>query len=566
MKNIYLLFFLFITSFSFSQLDGNKTPTYPELIEYYKKLDSAHKEIEFYAMGESDYGLPIFVCIINGAQDSLKTFEKAKNETTVLINNAIHPGEPDGVNACILWIEEWIKNGKNLQNLPVIAIVPAYNVGGMMNRSTVSRANQDGPAEYGFRGNAQNLDLNRDFIKMDSKNMFTFAAIYHALNPDVFVDTHVSNGADYQYVLTLISSMKERNAPSIVEITNKYLIPQITSKLLKKKLVLFPYVELMEDTPEQGIMAFNDLARYAMGYAALFNAISFTVETHMLKPFPQRVQATKEFINELVDWTFINKTKIEKARSEAIVWQKNQTDFKFNYKLSEKKDSVSFLGYEYIYKKSEVTGQDRLFYDRTKPFKKMIPSFETYTALDSIPIPKMYGVSSEAIDVINCLKANKVEMIVLDKDTSFSGAYQMIESYKSPSKPYEGHFLHSEVKCRALEKSLIALKKGDVLIYTNQDKRQFILSVLEPKAEDSYFNWNFFDSYLSQKEHFSPYVFEEKAQEVLLNNPDLKKRFEDKKKTDAIFNSDGYAQLVYIYKNSIYFEKTFNRLPVTLFF
>ena len=109
MKNIYLLFFLFITSFSFSQLDGNKTPTYPDLIEYYKKLDSAHKEIEFYAMGESDYGLPIFVCIINGAQDSLKTFEKAKNETTVLINNAIHPGEPDGVNACILWIEEWIK-------------------------------------------------------------------------------------------------------------------------------------------------------------------------------------------------------------------------------------------------------------------------------------------------------------------------------------------------------------------------------------------------------------------------------------------------------------------------
>ena len=182
---------LLLVSFANAQWNQNTSPTYPELISYYQKLDAQHKEIELYAMGESDYGLPIYVCVVNGAQDSLKTFEKARISTTLLVNNAIHAGEPDGVNACLIWLDNWIKNGKKTNGLPVIAFIPAYNVGGMMNRSSNSRANQNGPEEYGFRGNAQNLDLNRDFVKMDSKNACTFATIYHALDPDVFIDTHV---------------------------------------------------------------------------------------------------------------------------------------------------------------------------------------------------------------------------------------------------------------------------------------------------------------------------------------------------------------------------------------
>ena len=191
------------TLFVAAQYDSNTSPTYPELIEIYKQLDSDHDEIELYNMGPSDFGLPIYLCVVNGARDSIGTFMRAMQETTLLINNAIHAGEPDGVNACLIWINNWIKSGKP-RDIPLVGIIPAYNVGGMMNRSSSSRANQNGPEEYGFRGNAQNLDLNRDFIKMDSKNMFTFAKIYQNLDPDVFIDTHVSNGADYQYYLTYI--------------------------------------------------------------------------------------------------------------------------------------------------------------------------------------------------------------------------------------------------------------------------------------------------------------------------------------------------------------------------
>jgi hypothetical protein len=559
-KRCALLCSLFLVSFANAQWTQNTSPTYPELISCYKKLDAQHKEIELYAMGESDYGLPIYVCIVNGAQDSLKTFEKARTSTTLLVNNAIHAGEPDGVNACLIWLDNWIKNGKKTDGLPVIAFIPAYNVGGMMNRSSNSRANQNGPEEYGFRGNAQNLDLNRDFIKMDSKNAFTFATIYHALDPDVFVDTHVSNGADYQYTLTYISSMKERLAPSLRSLTYDNVIPSLTSSLMKKKWDLFPYVELLKETPEEGMHAFNDLPRYAMGYASLFDAVSFTVETHMLKPFPQRIQATHDFIADLIVYTGTHSKEIELARKEARSYWQQDKQFEFAYQLTEKQDSIFFKGFEFTNPPSPVTGLPRLKYHEERPYEKYIPYFQTYQAKDSCVIPSYFIVGSQCDEVIERLIANKVQFTTFDKDTVIRISQERLSEFKSYSKPYEGHFYHSEVKSN-VEMVDQHFKKGDILIPTNQYQRNFLLSIFISRAEDSYFRWNFFDSYLQQKEYFSPYVFEEKALEILKEKPWLKEELEMMKKADKSFRESQWDQLYFIYKNSDLFEVSYYLLP-----
>lgn len=546
-----------------AQWTQNTSPTYPELISYYKKLDAQHKEIELYAMGESDYGLPIYVCIVNGAQDSLKTFAKARTSTTLLVNNAIHAGEPDGVNACLIWLDNWIKNGKKTKDLPVIAFIPAYNVGGMMNRSSNSRANQNGPEEYGFRGNAQNLDLNRDFIKMDSKNAFTFATIYHALDPDVFVDTHVSNGADYQYTLTYISSMKERLAPSLRSLTYEKVIPSLTTTLKKKKWDLFPYVELLKETPEEGMHAFNDLPRYAMGYATLFDAVSFTVETHMLKPFPQRVQATHDFIADLIVYTGTHSTEIELVRKEARTYWQQDKQFEFAYQLTDKKDSIRFKGFEFTNPPSPVTGLPRLKYHEDRPYEKFIPYFQTYQAKDSVVIPSYFIVGSQCDEVIERLEANKVQFTRFDKDTVIQISQERLSEFKSYGKPYEGHFYHNEVKSN-VELVDQHFKKGDILIPTNQYQRNFLLSILISRAEDSYFRWNFFDSYLQQKEYFSPYVFEEKAVEILKEKPWIKEELELMKAADKSFRESQWNQLYFIYKNSDLFEESYYLLPIGL--
>ena len=556
-----LFFLAFNSVFAQDSWSGNTTPSYPESINYLKKVAQENNEIELYAMGPSDYGLPIYICFVNGAGDSLKTLKKAREESTILINNAIHPGEPDGVNAMLIWIDTWIKNGKNTSDIPLIAFIPAYNVGGMMNRSSTSRANQNGPEEYGFRGNAKNLDLNRDFIKMDSQNAFTFATIFHALDPDVFIDMHVSNGADYQYTLTYISSMKERMAPEIRNLCYSELLPYLRKSLKSKKIDLFPYVELKGETPAQGIYAFNDLPRYAMGYASLFNSLSFTVETHMLKPFPERVQASLAFMEEVFKWTFENQTKIELSRKSAFKYFETQDYFKFNYKLTEKPDSILFLGFEHDFPIDETTGLKRLRYDRTKPYARNIPHFANYFPQDSIRIPEYYVVGAQEKEVIERLKFNKIYFTTVSKESSSLLNTLVVKDYKSLSKPYEGHFKLSEIEIKSSIQT-IKLKPGDILIPSKQKGSNFIHSVLQGRAEDSYLSWNFFDSYLQQKEYFSNYVFIEQISQILKENPQLKKEYEEMKAADEKFRNSEWDQLYFIYCRSPYFEQTFMRLPI----
>lgn len=553
---------LSLSFFSNAQLDGNTTPTYHELIGMYRTLAADHAEIELYSMGESDYGLPIYVCILNGAQDSIRTFEKARESTTLMINNGIHPGEPDGINACLIWIQNWIKEGKKTRNMPVIGIVPAYNVGGMMNRSSSSRANQEGPNEYGFRGNAQNLDLNRDFIKMDSKNMFAFAKIFHGLDPDVFIDTHVSNGADYQYTLTYIASVKERMAPSVAKITHEQLIPALTQNLSKNKTELISYVNLEGDVPEEGMSIFNDLPRYSMGYASLFNTISFTLETHMLKPFKQRTEATRLFLELTIDWMGANSYGIEQAREEAFRYDRSLFTFPHNFQLTDQKDSILFKGYEHSYPVSEVTGLKRLKYHRDQPFEKFIPYYQTYAPKNTIDIPHYYVIGGQCTDVIDRLKANNVEVEpYLGKKYTVFEQYK-IQGFESSKRPYEGHFIHSNMSTELVNPYHVMLKEGDVLVSTNQRNRRFILSVLEPGMPDSYFAWNFFDSYVQQKEYFSSYVFEDKATELLAGDPELKKLFDEKKASNKEFRENANAQLYFIYQHSEFYEPTHNLLPI----
>jgi hypothetical protein len=544
-----------------AQWSGNSSPTYLQLISHLQKIDRAHREIELYAMGDSDYGLPIYLCVINGAGDSTKTFEKAKEQTTILINNAIHAGEPDGINACLIWLDQWIAKGKPTKDLPVIAFIPAYNVGGMMNRNSTSRANQNGPDEYGFRGNAQNLDLNRDFIKMDSENAFTFAKIFHALNPDVFVDTHVSNGADYQYTLTYISSMKERLAPSMKKITYEKLLPWMNVNLKKDGWDLFPYVELKGETPEDGLYAFNDLPRYAMGYATLFHAISFTTETHMLKPFPQRVQSTLAFLNRLIEYTASNAKEIELARKASIDYWNEQSIYKFNYELTEIKDSVLFKGYTFSKPISEVTNLPRLKYHTDEPFEKYIPWYGTYEAKSTQEIPDFIVVSRQSKRVLERLVANKIDMSTIKKDTLIVLLKEKVFAFDSPTKPYEGHYYHSKMQS-AIKQDTLFLKPGDVVIPTTQFARPYLLATCLASSEDSYFRWNFFDSYLQQKEYFSAYVFEDKAIDILKEKPWLKDELERLKANDQSVQQSPWEQLFFIYKNSDMFEETVNVLPI----
>lgn len=219
----------------FEKGNGNQTSTYREMNDFYENLAENFSTIQYLRKGEDDNGKPIYVVVYNPFVE--KDPEKLRKEKAILfINNGIHPGEPDGIDATMMLMRDLAtKKIKTPENF-IVAAISAYNVSGMLNRGSFSRANQNGPEEYGFRGNAKNYDLNRDFIKADSKNARSFQEIYQWLKPDVFIDNHVSNGADYQYTFTYISTFKERLGNRLGEYFYNDFQPENLKDLKEKRI------------------------------------------------------------------------------------------------------------------------------------------------------------------------------------------------------------------------------------------------------------------------------------------------------------------------------------------
>lgn len=541
--------------------NGNQSVTYDEMNAFYRDLSKNFKSIQYLQKGEDDNGKPIYVVIFNPFKE--KTEKLGKDKTILMINNGIHPGEPDGIDATMMLMRDLATGKIKAPENIVIAAIAAYNVSGMLNRGSYSRANQNGPEEYGFRGNTRNYDLNRDFIKADTKNARSFQQIYQWLNPDVFIDNHVSNGADYQYTFTYISTHKERLGTTLGD----YFFNNFQAENLKQMETLgyesTPYVNIHGDVPEIGFAAFEDSPRYATGYTSLFNSIGTVVETHMLKPYDKRVDATYKYMLVNLENIDRNYKKIKELRKENLKQYEAGKQYAIRWKVdSTQFSTMDFKGFEAGYKPSAISGQKRLYYDRNKPFTRKIKLFNTYKPTGFVIIPRYYVIPQSEYRVIEELKRNNIRMNVLKKDSVASVEAYKINDFKTVKNPYEGHYIHYETVVGKSKKQ-IKFSAGDYVVPTQQQGVKYIVETLEPEALDSFFNWNFFDAILGQKEYYSAYIFEDTAADLMKNDTALRTAFEAKKKIDKDFAKDGKAQLDWVYQNSPYYEaKTYRQYPV----
>lgn len=538
----------------------NTTATYQETIEFYRELDSKYDQLQFLDCGPTDIGKNLNLVVLSRDKVFDPSEIRRANKRILLINNGIHPGEPEGIDASMMLARDLLSKN-TLPKDVVICIIPVYNIDGMLNRGT-SRANQNGPESYGFRGNYQNLDLNRDFIKTDSKNSRSFQEIFNRWQPEVFVDNHTSNGADYQYVMTLIHPQKDKLDPILSEYVSNQMIPDLYDGMKSAGFEMIPYVNSIEETPDAGITGFLETQRYSTGYAALHNSIGFMPETHMLKPFSQRVESTYQFMSNVINIVQRDAKQIGENKREADEKIKRQAIFNLQWTLKKEDFSMlSFKGFEAKYKPSEVSGQSRLFYDRNVPFKKDIKIWDNYVPSVVTSRPVAYILPQAWSRVADLLELNGVEMQQLQSDTEIEVQTYYIEDYKSPAKPFEGHFLHTQVKVRPITHKLKYFA-GDYVIYANQKQNRYIVESLEPQGVDSFFAWNFFDSILGQKEHYSAYVFEDEAAEMLNKDEALKLKFEAEKANDKELAKSTQAQLDWLYKNSRFYERTYLRYPI----
>jgi hypothetical protein len=546
----------------FERSGGKQTATYAECIALYQALDKLSPQVAIREMGMSDAGYPYHLVLYSndGIFDPVEWHRRGK--VVILINNGIHPGEPDGVDASLLLIRDLVTKKIHIPDNVALAVIPLYNIGGALNRTSFSRVNQNGPESYGFRGNAQNLDLNRDFTKNDSRNARSFVRIFHWVNPDLQIDNHVSDGADYQYTMTLLCSQWNKLGGELGGFLHDSLQPALFAGMEKKGWPMTPYVNFEEGNPRRGWDAFYDEPRYSSGYATLFHTIAFMPETHMLKPFKDRVLSTYALMETMIAETSMRAAGLLKRRKRDIDADLDSTRLALDWKVDTTRyDWISFKGYESDHKPSEVTGLSRMYYDHSRPFERKVKFFNYFTADAAVTVPKAYLIPQGWHEVIDLLALNGVRMRQLTKDSAVSVEVYHIGEYQSLPRAYEKHHKNTAIHVRA-DQEQIGFLKGDYVIPADQPARRFLVEMLEPTGEDSYFAWNFFDAILQQKEGYSAYRWEDVAGPWLREHPDVRAALEEKRKADTVFAQSSRAQLEFVYRHSPYYEPAHLRYPV----
>ncbi|WP_026753289.1 M14 family metallopeptidase [Sediminibacter sp. Hel_I_10] len=545
----------------FERSNGKETATYDEIISFYEHLADAYAEVNIQSIGATDSGKPLHLVTLNA--DANFDFENLRNNKRILlINNGIHPGEPDGIDATMLLFRDLVQGKLEMPKSTVLATIPVYNIGGSLNRNSTSRTNQNGPEAYGFRGNARNYDLNRDFIKNDTKNAKSFAKIFHLVQPDVFIDNHVSNGADYQYTLTHLFTQHNKLGGELGNYLHNEMMPQLEQQLAEKSWDITPYVNVFNSVPEKGFSQFMDSPRYSTGYTTLWNTLGMMVETHMLKPYKQRVEGTYALMKSMIAIVELEGAHISELRHNVQTQNKAQTSYPIQWEVDTTKSAtLQFKGYEGERIPSKITGTNRLKYDRNQPFTKDISYQDYFKPSLEVAVPEAYVIPQGWWSIIGLLQLNQVEMTVFKKDTLLNVSTYHIKDYKTRTAAYEGHYPHYDIQVTTSQNQQ-QFYKGDYYISTNQPAFRYLLETLEPQATDSFFSWNFFDTILQQKEGFSPYVWEDKAADLLEKNPQLKIDFNLKKTYDPDFANNWYAQLDWLHKQSSNYEKAHLRYPV----
>ncbi len=543
-----------------------ETPRYEPTIEYCKRLAKASKKVHYSVFGVSPQGrdLPLLVLDKHGCFTPEKA--NAAGKIKLLIQACIHAGEPDGKDAGLVFFRDYAISGKTDINLDSITIlfIPIFNVDGHERFSPFSRINQNGPKETGWRTTATNLNLNRDYLKVDAPEMRAWLKMFNRWNPDFFIDIHTTDGADYQYVITTeFDGYIDNNLMSWLSETY---YPEFINRMNESGYTTDNYVWFRRwHDPKSGLVDYRPEPRFSIGYTSACNRPSLLIETHMLKDYETRVKGTLSAIRHTVSILGDHGHELKKLIHDADAFtaseQFRKTPFVLEYRPS-MKDSVMvpFKGIEYTVETSDLTSGSWIRYTG-KPKDFVLPLFNKQEVILGAELPEAYVLPGEWTEVIDRLKIHGIEYEILEEETVIEAKTCRFSNVKWEVVPYEGRQLIAQIKTEdiSLEKKYPA---GSVVVPLSQPKARLIAFMFEPASKESFVRWGFFNAIFEQKEFFETYVMEKMAREMIKDNPELKSDFENWVLSDPGNAADPRAKLHWFFRQTPYFDSNLNIYPI----
>jgi hypothetical protein len=552
----------------FEQSGYLETPRYAETIKYFRKLEQASPYAELFPFGMSPQQRELYCMVVS--KDGAFTPDDAKRtgKSVILIVNGIHSGEIEGKDASMLLLREILvtKEKQSLLDNVILLVVPVFSVDGHERFSPYNRINQNGPKEMGWRTTAQNLNLNRDWMKADAPEMQAMLRLISSWLPDFLIDTHSTNGADYQYTLTYILEMHGNIYSGTAAWIQEMLIPYMENYIENAGFLVYPYVMLRDWNAgiASGLTGGASTPRFSSGYAAVQNRPGIVVETHMLKPYKDRVFSTKVTIEAILTYTNDHPGKlIELNRTadlitiEKYVAQKRY--FPVGFTLTDSYETKNFKGIEARRVKGAASGSDVLVHSGEKVDME-VNFYNDVMATDSVRAPQAYLIPVEWKEIVDRVRLHGIEVLELTEEETLPVTRYRFTDVRYAQQSYEGR-QRVDVEYETFTET-VTVPPGTFIIPTDQRGIRVILHLLEPKAPDSFLRWGFFNTIFERKEYFEAYVMEPIAQRMMGENPHLKAEFERRVREDEQFASNPFARLNFLYERSPYYDQQHNVYPV----
>jgi hypothetical protein len=537
-----------------------ETPRYDETIAYCRRLDAASDWVSFQSFGKSPQGRDLPLVIVD--KDGYFTPESARKagKAVVLIQSGIHAGEIDGKDASLMLIRDMVitKQLSALLDSVTVLFIPIFNVDGHEKFGPYNRMNQNGPKEMGFRATAQNLNLNRDFLKADAPEMRAWLALFNRWLPDFLVDNHVTDGADHQYVLTYGIETNGNVAEPLRRWTAEKLAPTLEAQMAAEDMPIMRYFS-MKERPDlrNGLVMQPYSPRYSTGYGAVQNRVFMLVEMHALKDYRTRVTGNYVFLKHLLAYLNAQKAnllKINQLSDELTAHQLSGTVLPLDYVVDYRDTSwVDFLGIDYELVPSEISG-DLWVKFNGKPATFRVPVFDHSTVNDSAVAPYAYLIPQEWQTQIEILKQHGVAVHRLAAEMSLTVESYQLNNPTWRSQPFEGHF-RMEVTPQVIREQR-TYPPGTAVVLMNQRTNRVVAALLEPHAPDSYISWGMWNTIFERKEYGEDYILEKVAREMLEKDPSLIAAFDAALANNPDMAENRWARLYFFYARTPYYEKT----------
>lgn len=535
--------------------DYNQTPRYAETVEYCKLLAANSSKIHYTTIGTSPQGREIPLLIVD--KNGYTTVDQARKNgrIVVLAEACIHAGEPDGKDAGLMFIRDiaLFDELPGILDNTTFLFIPILNVDGHEDFGEHYRINQNGPLEVGARFTAQRYNMNRDFVKADAIETRSLLKLYAEWMPEIFIDIHVTNGADFQYVSTYGLEHCGFLAPNILNWSMNVFEKELCERMQQDGYPIFPYYSPEDWTDVETkptAKAFVDVfePQYSNGYASANNRIGLLVENHIYKPYKERVDAAYLYLkNSLqIAGQHAKELQAEIVKADQFVsspeFRKDSLALSYGIDMSNPV-TVPFLAWKDTIIVSDLSGGLWRSYDRNSPVTTETLLYQSYKAENKIKLPESYIIPQEQLETIALLDIHGIDYTRLQENQSIEVESYHFTASEWSKTPYEGRVT---LKTEYIPiKETITYHAGDIIVSASQPKVQIIAHLLEPKSSTSLVYWGFYNNFIKAPNEFwiSLNYMEVKGRELLDKDPALKTEFEAKKQNDPAFANNPDAIL-----------------------